>query len=134
MRNYKEKHKTIFLIANTSILLPYIGISFFPSDLQPISVVFSALGIIYMLANYSITIPKWSFPLILIFVISSLMFLVEIFILKNWSFFEILRAYFNYLTPLIISIYFYNYLKINGTNNLSSLIKIVLTIVYFGFF
>jgi hypothetical protein len=126
--------KKVYDITFIFILLPYIGISILPSDTQPFAVLFSLLSLVALDIMTSKTLlPKWIFPILVMSMLAIIAFLLSLFINDEISFLNSIRALYGYLTPLIISLFVYRYLKVYKDSNISKYADIVLIITFFGF-
>lgn len=112
------------------ILMPYIGISILPSDVQPFALVLSILSLIFY--KGVVKVDKISIVLLVMLLISIISFIVNIYNPYQDMMFDS-RALFGYATAPIIYLYFYNYLLSNESNSLVKYIDIAVLIVFFGF-
>ena len=89
------------------ILIPYIGISILPSDLQPFALLFSliCLGAMHFSTGKTI-FPKFLFPILFMAIFAILAFFISIVMVNDGiGSIDAIRALYGYLTPLIISLF-----------------------------
>lgn len=112
------------------VLMPYIGISILPSDVQPFALFFSAFAL--LISSKKIEFDRFFFILTLILFCAIAAFLVSFYDSQSDLMYNA-RSLFGYLSAPIIYLYFYNYLKGNGFDALVKLLDLAVAVVFAGF-
>lgn len=113
------------------ILMPYVGISILPSDIQPIALILAIAALFF--SSKKLEIDIIAKLLISIMFISMGSFLFNRYDPNGDILFDS-RSLFGYITAPIIYVYFYNYLMSTNRIVLIKIIDYAVILVFFGFF
>lgn len=117
------------------IFLPYLGVSIFPSDIQPFAVIFSFISVLYLLAkrNGQTKIHIIVLPTIVMLLIAIISFIIQIIFGSENEMIILLRVLYGYITAPIIIVYMWLLLKNYSYKKTISILDFVLFVTFLGF-